>query len=204
MGLPLLDEMQRLAADCTATYRAVLQLVVEEYAAHPPDATLPVEHASRGVFTAGVWAGRGDEHVKFLRVASEHGWALLRTDLILFACEQDHGTRLYFEGQQLWIQMPFEDYLRYWEKQGIVKEFLDANFACILLYSPRDRRKNMMFAGLIFLAGISFAVPGVEPPSGTRCYFSPSMRTYHAKICDILGNREAYQHCSVVYLPTTL
>lgn len=127
MGLPLLDEMQRLAADCTATYRAVLQLVVEEYAAHPPDATLPVEHASRGVVTAGVWAGRGDEHVKFLRVASEHGLALLRTDLILFACEQDHGTRLYFEGQQLWIAMPFEDYLRYWEKQGIVKEFLDAH-----------------------------------------------------------------------------
>ena len=65
--------------------------------------------------------------MKLLRVASEHGMTLLRTDLILFACEQDHGTRLYFEGQQLWIQMPFEDYLRYWEKQGIVKEFLDAH-----------------------------------------------------------------------------
>ena len=59
MGLPLLDEMQRLAADCTATYRAVLQLVVEEYAAHPPDATLPVEHQAEALLRLAY--GRGEE-----------------------------------------------------------------------------------------------------------------------------------------------
>ena len=65
--------------------------------------------------------------MKLLRVESEHGWTLLRTDLILFACQEGHGTRLFYGGERLVIQMPFEDYLQYWEKQGIVKEFLNAH-----------------------------------------------------------------------------
>ena len=63
--------------------------------------------------------------MKLLRVATEHGLALLRTDLILFAHEQGNDTCLYYDGYRLLIHMPFADYLLYWEKQGLVKDFLE-------------------------------------------------------------------------------
>ena len=49
MRLPLLDEMRRLTADVTAAHRTVLQLVVEEYLAHPPDPALPVGHQAEAL-----------------------------------------------------------------------------------------------------------------------------------------------------------
>ena len=49
MSLPLLDEMERLVADCTMADRAVLQLIVEEYLARPPDPTLPVEQQAEAL-----------------------------------------------------------------------------------------------------------------------------------------------------------
>ena len=49
MRLTLLDEIQRLAADRTAAYQDVLQLVVEEYVARPPDPALPVEQLAEAL-----------------------------------------------------------------------------------------------------------------------------------------------------------
>ena len=49
MRLPLLDEIQRVVADCTAAYCAILQLVVEEYTARPPDPALSVEQQAEAL-----------------------------------------------------------------------------------------------------------------------------------------------------------